>query len=130
MGQYPQAKMDVSNIPEDSMNDKFDRFRKEVQAEFELTQGLLRVTVANQEAQGEGLTQHEELLRQQWELVRQLAKHQLEGIQDFRRLEKGLGRIATSLDGALDALEDTPTRAELEAFERRVAALEKREDAA
>ena len=105
------------------MSKNFDEFRLQVRADFELTQALIRNTVRRQEAQGE-------MLQQQGELLHSLTHHQLEGIKDFRRLEKGMKRIASSVDGALGALAESASRTELEALEKRVRALEEKQDAA
>ena len=73
------------------MEQEFKYFRQEVRADIELTQGLLRDTIKRQQKQEELLEQHALMLKQQSELVGSLMHHQLEGIQDFRKLEKSFG---------------------------------------
>lgn len=81
------------------MESEFQAFRREARADIQLTQGLLRNTIHRQERQ-------EAILRQQAELLQTLMVHQLEGIQDFRKMEQAIERLGNTLDTGLKRLED------------------------
>ena len=81
------------------MESDFQSFRREARADIQLTQGLLRSTVRRLERQ-------EAILRQQADLCQAMMIHQLEGIQDFRKMEQAVERLGNTLDSGLKKLED------------------------
>lgn len=109
------------------MESEFQSFRRETRADIQLTQGLLRNTIRRLERQEQVsvrqsaiLEQHSQLLEQQSQLLEQqvslngqqreltqsLMKYQLEGIQEFRKMEKAIEKLGNTLDAGLKNLED------------------------
>ena len=93
------------------MNDKLDEFRRQVRAEFELTQGLLRSTITRQEQQGEQLSfqgeqltiqgeqigQQREFSRQQRDFNRQQVEFNRQQVEILRQQGEILGRQGETL---------------------------------
>jgi hypothetical protein len=109
------------------MDPEFKAFRQEIKADIELTRGLVRNTVRRQERQEALMEQHTRMIQQQQELLTSLMQHQLEGIQDFRRMDASLGKLGQTIDKALAKMGETyDLKEDVRRLDDRITAVEKK----